>query len=81
MKRHFCDICKLKEVTGTIGAIMEGKGFIDIFYIRDEFSDTPVHRRLRITIHEIAHEDIDSRTDEDICKSCLKTTLLEALKN
>ena len=77
MKRHICDVCKLKEITNTNNAIIEGNGDIDVFFIRDEFPNTPVRRRLRIIIHEVMQNY--TKTNEDICESCLKAMLLEAL--
>jgi len=79
MKRHICDVCKLNEITGTNDTILEGTGDIYVYYIRDEFPDTPVHRRLKITTHETVGGN--QTTNEDICESCLKNMLLEALKN
>jgi len=78
MKRHFCDVCKLNEITTRQDTIFDGEGSLDVFYIRDEFPDSPVYRRLQLTIYTPA--GTLSKLNEDICKTCLKHMILEALK-
>jgi len=79
MKRHFCDVCKLNEITSTNGAILEGDGSLDVYYIRDEFPESPVYRRLDVKLYTLI--GTQDKLKEDICKSCLKNMLLEALKS
>jgi len=78
MKKHICDVCKLKEVTGSHGAIFNGHGVINTFYILDEAPNTPVHRQLTIKVRK-SISDTTMETDEDICKTCLESMILEAL--
>ena len=75
MKKHICDVCKLNEVHANSGELYASKGSLHSNYMLDECANSPIPIKILISVNLIQGMFVP----EDICKSCLKTILLEAI--